>query len=94
MDSLSDSATVEEVSVLADPPPNFGQLLHSRREEAGLTIAALASKAAVSRNTIVNLEQGLTAPSPQTLRRLMAVKALRLHEIGSGDQPTTRGLVY
>lgn len=88
MDTLSDTASLDEASVLSSPPPNFGQLLRSRREEAKLSIAALATKAGLSRNTIVNLEQGLTAPSPQTLRRLVAVKALHLTEI-TRDEPTS-----
>ena len=85
MESISQSAVAEEASVLAEPPPNFGQLLRSRREEAGLSIAALAKKAGLVRTTIANLEQGLTAPSPQTLKRLIAVKSLRLTELTSNE---------
>ena len=85
MESISQSAVAEEASVLAEPPPNFGQLLRSRRQEAGLSIAALAKKAGVVRTTIANLEQGLTAPSPQTLKRLIAVKALRLTELTTNE---------
>lgn len=85
MESISQSAVAEEASVLAEPPPNFGQLLRARREEAGLSIAALAKKAGLVRTTIANLEQGLTAPSPQTLKRLIAVKSLRLTELTSNE---------
>lgn len=81
-----DAEAVDEAELLADPPPNFGELLRSRREEAQLSIAALAAKAGVSRNTIVNLEKGGTAPSPLTLRRLVAVKALRLQTALSADR--------
>ncbi|MFO0656191.1 MAG: helix-turn-helix transcriptional regulator [Polyangia bacterium] len=85
MDFASEPATVKEASVLADPPPNFGKLLRNRREEAGLSLVALAKKAGLARSTIVNLEHGLTAPSPQTLRRLVSVKALRFGELAKSD---------
>lgn len=88
MDTLAEAASLDEANLLSNPPPNFGQLLRSRREDAGLTIAALAAKAGVTRNTIVNLEQGLTAPNPQTIRRLVAVKSLRLSELAK-NEPTT-----
>lgn len=78
MDAFSETASLDEAQLLSNPTPNFGYLLRTRREEAGLTIAALAAKAGLSRNTIVNLEQGLTTPSPQSLRRLASIKALRL----------------
>ena len=78
MDARLEAEQLDEAQLLSNPPPNFGQLLRDRREEARLSIAALAAKAGISRNTIVNLEQGSTAPSPLTLRRLAAVKALRL----------------
>jgi transcriptional regulator with XRE-family HTH domain len=81
-----EATAIEEITI-ADLPPSFGKLLQSRREEASLTIAALASKSGLTRNTIVNIEQGLTAPSPQTMRRLLAIKALRLHDLGSSEGP-------
>ena len=80
--------TATEEVFIPDVPPNFGQLLQSRRAEANLTIAALAKKTGLTRNTIVNIEQGLTTPSPQTMRRLLAVKALRLLETGTGEGPS------
>jgi transcriptional regulator with XRE-family HTH domain len=85
MESQNEAEVVKETSVLADPPANFGKLLRSRRQEAGLSLVALAKKAGLARSTIVNLEHDLTAPSPQTLRRLASVKALRLCEIAKND---------
>lgn len=48
MDTLAEAASLDEANVLSNPPPNFGQLLRSRREDAGLTIAALATKAGLT----------------------------------------------
>ena len=54
-----------------------------RRLEAGLSYRGLAEQSGLARATLVNLEQGLTKPSPLTMRRLASVKALRLTELTS-----------
>ncbi len=70
---------------LVASPPDFGQLLRSRRELAGLSVADLARKAGLARATIHNIEEGLTTPSPQTLKLLAGIKALRLTELSSSS---------
>ena len=81
MESVSEESVIKETEILASPPANFGELLRSRREEAGLSVADLARKTGVVRTTIHNIEQGLTTASPQTLKRLAGVKSLRLTEL-------------
>ena len=76
-----EESVIKEAEILASPPLSFGTLLQSRREEAGLSIQELARKTGLTRNTIHNIEQGLTTPSPQTLKLLAAIKALRLTEL-------------
>lgn len=76
-----EESVIKETEILASPPVSFGTLLQSRREEAGLSILELARKTGLTRNTIHNIEQGLTTPSPQTLKLVASVKALRLTEL-------------
>jgi class 3 adenylate cyclase/tetratricopeptide (TPR) repeat protein len=54
----------------------FGQLLRDHRRAAGLTQAALATRAGLSERGIQNLERGVRRPYPATLQRL--AQALRL----------------
>ena len=77
MESVSEESLLKETEIVASPPANFGELLRRRREEAGLSVADLARKTGVVRTTIHNIEQGLTSASPQTLKLLASVKALR-----------------
>ena len=81
MESVSEESLIKETEIVASPPANFGELLRRRREEAGLSVADLARKTGVVRTTIHNIEQGLTSASPQTLKLLASVKALRLTEL-------------
>lgn len=83
-----EESVIKETEILASPPLSFGTLLQSRREEAGLSILELARKTGLTRNTIHNIEQGLTTPSPQTLKLLAGVKALRLSELSNRDSPS------
>lgn len=62
----------------ADVSDRFGELLRERRERAKLTLSSLARKAGLTRGTIRNIEAGITTPSPNTVRRLASVSALRL----------------
>lgn len=81
----SEESLLKETVLVAAPPVNFGELLRSRREEAGMSVAELARKVGVVRTTIHNIEQGLTAASPQTLKRLAALKSLRLTELDASQ---------
>jgi len=81
MESVSEESLIKETEIVASPPANFGELLRRRREEAGLSVADLARKTWVVRTTIHNIEEGLTSASPQTLKLLASVKALRLTEL-------------
>ena len=52
-------------------PKRLGKMLKQRREEQGLTQAALAHKVGVSQTYIAKLESGArTSPSLATLRKL------------------------
>ena len=85
MESVSEESVLKETEILASPPANFGELLRSRREEAKLSVADLARKTGLVRTTIHNIEQGLTTASPQTLKLLASVKALRLTELDASQ---------
>ena len=85
MESVSEESLLKETEIVASPPANFGELLRRRREEAGLSVADLARKTGVVRTTIHNIEQGLTTASPQTLKLLASVKALRLTELDASQ---------
>lgn len=84
MDPTSDTSQDTAQSV---NPSNFGRILRQRREEAQLSLTALSKAAGLARATIVNVEHGLTTASPATIRRLAAVKALRLNEITGNAAP-------
>ncbi len=86
MESVSEESVLKETEILASPPANFGELLRSRREEAKLSVADLARKTGLVRTTIHNIEQGLTTASPQTLKLLASVKALRLTELDTSRE--------
>lgn len=81
---------VRDSRIAASVPQGFGELLRKRREEAKLSIAALARQIGVVRTTITNIEQGMTTPSPHTLRLLASCKALRLTELESGEEEDQR----
>jgi transcriptional regulator with XRE-family HTH domain len=49
---------------------SFPQALRLLREEAGLSLAALASRSQVSKSHIGNLESGVRAPNPAVVRAL------------------------
>ena len=85
MEEVAEESVLKQTELLASPPPNFGELLRSRRELASLSVPDLARKAGLTPNTIRNLEAGTTAPSPQTLKRLAEVKALGLTELSGRD---------
>ncbi len=85
MESVSEESLLKETEIVASPPANFGELLRSRREAAGLSVADLARKTGVVRTTIHNIEQGLTSASPQTLKLLASVKSLRLTELDASQ---------
>lgn len=77
----------EEVAV----PRSFGALLRERRQQAGLTLHRLAALSGLSRGTLRNTEEGKTAPTPITVQRLTAVKALRLEPTELYGLPTGEG---
>ncbi len=87
MEEVAEESVLKQTELLASPPPNFGDLLRSRRELASLSVPDLARKAGLTPNTIRNLEAGTTDPSPQTLKRLAGVKALGLTELSGRDSP-------
>ncbi len=75
--------------------PSFGQLLRAKREAADLSQSKLAHMTGLRRQTIHNIEQGLTEPAPQTVRILERVAALRLGEpLDQGDPGWTPGAHY
>ncbi|MGP2439820.1 helix-turn-helix domain-containing protein [Streptomyces sp. JW3] len=49
---------------------SFGQLLRRLRQEAGLSLAALATRSDVSKSHIGNLESGVRQPTPAVARAL------------------------
>jgi transcriptional regulator with XRE-family HTH domain len=64
-------------------PPNpflqLGQLIRERREQAGLSRAALALRAGLSESTLKNLEAGRHQASRTTLMQLCSIHELYLH---------------
>ncbi len=67
-DGMLDPARAEE----------FGKTLERLRKAAGLTRVGLAQRAALSRNTIANIEEGKNNPVHATLMRLLTVAELGL----------------
>jgi transcriptional regulator with XRE-family HTH domain len=59
-------------------PSEFGFVLRQRREEAGLTQAEVAGKAGLSEVLIRSIEVGRRRATIKTLKRLAAVRELRL----------------
>lgn len=59
---------------------SFGELLRRRREAAGLGPVEIARRSGLTRGTVTNIEKGKTLPAPETIRRLMKIKELRLEE--------------
>lgn len=57
---------------MSDPPPPIGKQIKKRREEANLSISALADRAGVSKGYVWSLEKGKSAarPSGRTLYRI------------------------
>ena len=51
------------------PTKEVGNLIRKQREAMQMTVAQLASRIGVSRNTITNYEAGKTEPSTSDLRR-------------------------
>lgn len=78
---------VDEPEVMV-VPRSFGALLRERRQQAGLTLHRLAALSGLSRGTLRNTEEGKTAPTPATVQRLTAVKALRLEPAELFGLPT------
>jgi DNA-binding XRE family transcriptional regulator len=71
----------------AHNPPAWAAALRGRRLELGLTQAAVADLAAVSRRTVVALEQGRTTVALGTALAVLGVLGLGLHiERGDGGQ--------
>lgn len=70
----------QQFPTLTEQP--FAEQLRERRESAGLSQAEVARRAGLQRTTIRNLESGITAPAPATLRRLHRVKELNLADAG------------
>lgn len=63
--------------------------LHAARRGAGLTQAALASRASTSQATISAYESGRKQPTVETLDRLLSTMGLRL-AVQSGPRPAVR----
>jgi len=59
-------------------PPEFGQVLRKRREEAGLTQAEVAERAGLSEVLIRSIEVGRRRATMKTVKRLLTVSELRL----------------
>lgn len=82
----------EGYTVLTDtpnkPPENhmltFGEKLRLARQDRGLTQAALADRAGISRNTVLDLERGPIDPRLSTVEKLL--KALDLKSIDELDR--------
>lgn len=55
---------------MTPPDPTFAQILTRLRTEAGLSVAALAKAAGVTRATIYNLENGAGPPTWNTVQKL------------------------
>lgn len=70
-----------EAAVRVVPPVRaaaVGALIRTRRKAAGMSIELLAERAGLVKNTIVSVERGRHAPTPETLRRITAVPELGL----------------
>lgn len=72
------SAVAAELSLALVERGDFGQLLRTRREAVGWSIQDLADRAGLTTNTVRNLEGGRTAPAPDSMERLIAVRELKL----------------
>jgi transcriptional regulator with XRE-family HTH domain len=68
---------------------NAAMAIHQARASAGLSQAALASRAGTSQATLSAYENGRKQPSIETLDRLLAATGSRL-TIVSGRQPVVR----
>jgi len=57
---------------------NLGEVIRRRREELGLTQAQLAERVGISRQYLVQLENGYRVPSHQVMLRLFSALGLSL----------------
>ena len=64
-------------------PPTVGQQIKKRREEANLSISALADRAGVSKGYVWSLEKGESAarPSGRTLYRIAAALGTTMSDL-------------
>ena len=66
------------------PTKEVGHLIRKQREAMQMTVAQLASRVGVSRNTITNYEAGKTEPSASDLMRLSGVLGCAINDLLSG----------
>ena len=70
-----------KVSQQAASSPVVGSLIRKQREAMHMTVAQLASRIGVSRNTVTNYEAGKTEPSASDLVRLAAALGCSFHDL-------------
>lgn len=66
------------------PTKEVGNLIRKQREAMQMTVAQLASRVGVSRNTITNYEAGKTEPSASDLMRLSRALGCAINDLLSG----------
>lgn len=66
------------------PTDEVGNLIRKQREAMQMTVAQLASRVGVSRNTITNYEAGKTEPSASDLVRLSSTLGCAVNDLLSG----------
>ncbi len=64
-----------------EPPGRVGNFIHKQREAMHMTVAQLAVRVGVSRNTITNYEAGKTEPGVSELVRLSAALGCTIQEL-------------
>lgn len=82
------SAVAAELALALAQPGDFGPLLRTRREAAGLSVQDLADRTRLSANTLRNLEAGRTDPAPDSMERLLSVPELQLAVAEHHSPPT------
>src|SRR5439155_21003877 len=65
-------------------PSGFGGLIRKQREAMRMTVAQLAGRIGVSRNTITNYEAGKTEPSASDLMRLAGALGCPINDLLDG----------
>jgi len=81
MEAEQQPTTAEQEAIqlaAADVPRGFGELLRERREAVKMSLSELARRSGLTPGTIRNIESGQTTPAPATVRRLAAIRALKL----------------